>query len=93
MGGFKTSQLKKTAIQSIALKLSKKITNFGRVMDKQSKHIDPSAVHPEVLAKMLGLQVQIIQKHISEGAPVAPDGTMNIITYAAWLNSRITHGS
>ncbi|HBG28598.1 MAG: hypothetical protein A2Y10_08630 [Planctomycetes bacterium GWF2_41_51] len=54
--------------------------------------INPAALSPETAAKMLGLQVGIVQKHISQGAPVGTDGTINLIHYSAWLNSRMTHG-
>ncbi|MEN6385971.1 MAG: hypothetical protein ABFD79_12350 [Phycisphaerales bacterium] len=55
--------------------------------------INPAVLSPETAAKMLGLQVEIVQKHISQGAPVADDGTINLIHYAAWLNSRINNGN
>ena len=54
--------------------------------------INPAALTPETAAKMLGLQVDIVRKHISQGAPVAADGTINLVNYCAWINSRITHG-
>ena len=31
--------------------------------------INPAALTPETAAKMLGLQVDIVRKHISQGAP------------------------
>ena len=55
--------------------------------------LNPAALTVEIAAKMLGIQVQIVQKHIEEGAPVAADGTINLVHYGAWLNSRIQHGS
>ncbi|OHB61375.1 MAG: hypothetical protein A2Y12_11540 [Planctomycetes bacterium GWF2_42_9] len=55
--------------------------------------INPAALSPEMAAKMLGLQVEIVGKHISQGAPVAPDGTINLVNYAAWLCSRINNGN
>jgi len=54
--------------------------------------INPAALTPETAAKMLGLQVDVVQKHIAQGAPVAADGCLNLIQYAAWLNSRINNG-
>lgn len=54
--------------------------------------INPAALRPETAAKMLGLQVDVVRKHISQGAPVAADGTINLIHYSAWLNSRMPHG-
>ncbi len=47
--------------------------------------LNPAALTVEMVAKMLGIQVQIVQKHISEGAPVAADGTINLVHYGAWL--------
>ena len=54
--------------------------------------LNPAALTVEMAAKMLGLHAQIVQKHIDEGAPVAADGTINLVHYGAWLNSRIKHG-
>ena len=61
--------------------------------DKDNLHLNPLAISPENLAKMLGLAVEIVRKHVAQGAPVAADGTMNLIHYGAWLNTRINHGS
>ena len=47
--------------------------------------LNPAALTVEMVAKMLGIQVQIVQKHIAEGAPVAADGTINLVHYGAWL--------
>jgi hypothetical protein len=59
-----------------------------------AKHaINPAALSPETAAKMLGLPLEVVQKHIREGAPVGPDGTINLIHYSAWLNSRINYGN
>ena len=48
-----------------------------------TKQINPAALSPETAAKMLGLQVDIVRKHIAQGAPVAADGTISLISYAA----------
>jgi hypothetical protein len=58
-----------------------------------TKQINPAALSPETAAKMLGLPLDVIQKHIAQGAPVAADGTINLIHYAAWLNSRENYGN
>jgi hypothetical protein len=58
-----------------------------------TKQINPAALTPETAAKMLGLQVEIVQKHILQGAPAAADGTINLVHYGAWLNSRINNGN
>jgi hypothetical protein len=67
---------------------------MSEIMPENSqKPLNPAAITPEMAAKLLGLPSEIIHKHINEGAPVAADGTMNLIHYAAWLNGRVSHGS
>jgi len=34
-----------------------------------------------------------IRKDISSGAPVNPDGTMNLVHYAAWLIKELENGN
>ena len=34
-----------------------------------------------------------IRKDINSGAPVNPDGTMNLVHYAAWLIKELENGS
>ena len=36
---------------------------------------------------MLGLPEKTVREHIDQGAPTNPDGTVNLIRYAAWLNA------
>ncbi|MBI1375194.1 MAG: hypothetical protein GC159_20950 [Phycisphaera sp.] len=47
----------------------------------------PATIAPDALARMLGLPVEVVRRHIDEGAPVNPDGTVNLVHYAAWLNA------
>jgi hypothetical protein len=54
--------------------------------------LNPTALSIDMAAKMLGLPAEIIHKHIAQGAPTAADGTINLVHYGAWLNSRIHHG-
>jgi len=58
-----------------------------------TKQDNPAALALETAAKMLGLPVEIVQKHISQGAPTAADGTINLVHYGAWLNNRINNGN
>ncbi|HPC65559.1 MAG TPA: hypothetical protein P5175_10495 [Anaerohalosphaeraceae bacterium] len=51
--------------------------------------LNPSALTVEMAAKMLGLQAEIVRKHIEQGMPTAADGTINLVHYGAWLNSRL----
>jgi len=55
--------------------------------------LNPTALSIDVAAKMLGLPAEIIHNHITHGAPTAADGTLNLVHYGAWLNSRIYHGN
>jgi hypothetical protein len=51
--------------------------------------LNPSALTVEMAAKMLVLPAEIVRKHIEQGMPTAADGTINLVTYGAWLNSRL----
>jgi hypothetical protein len=48
--------------------------------------VDPSALSMPVAAKLLGLSEAALRRHVDQGLPVNPDGTLNLVTYAAWLN-------
>jgi hypothetical protein len=51
----------------------------------------PNAVSLADAAKLLSkiggrlVTVEILQRDIAAGAPVNPDGTINLVMYAAWL--------
>ena len=49
----------------------------------------PAALTAADMARLLGEPVEVVQKHLAEGAPRAADGTMNLVHYAAWLNMRL----
>jgi len=49
----------------------------------------PTALTAADVARLLGVPVEVVQKHLAEGAPRAADGTMNLVHYAAWLNMRL----
>lgn len=49
--------------------------------------LSPANIAPDALARMLGLASDVVQRHIDQGAPVNPDGTINLVHYAAWLNA------
>jgi len=42
----------------------------------------------EQLARLLDIPAETIRRHIAEGAPTAPGGTINLVHYAAWLNRK-----
>ena len=48
--------------------------------------MNPTALSIEQAAKLLGTKADVIRRHISEGMPTGPGGTVNLVTYAAWLN-------
>ena len=54
--------------------------------DQQKAALNPAAMPINELARMLGLPEKTLRDHIDEGAPANPDGTMNLVHYAAWLN-------
>jgi hypothetical protein len=43
----------------------------------------------DTLPKLLGLPQEVIDAHVKAGAPVARDGTVNLIHFAAWLNQQL----
>ena len=49
--------------------------------------MNPSAMAVEEAAKALGVSEDMLRNDIANGAPTNPDGTMNLVYYAAWLVS------
>ena len=54
--------------------------------EKAKTGLSPSALTTKDAAKALGLAEDMLKKDVAAGAPTNPDGTINIIHYAAWLN-------
>ena len=60
--------------------------------------INPQALRLEDLARILTasgpkpVTVEMIQADIKDGVLVNPDGTMNLVNYAAWLVKETLHG-
>ena len=52
--------------------------------------LDPTALTVEELARMLGLRREMLEADLEAGAPRNPDGTLNLVHYAAWLNTVLT---
>jgi len=54
--------------------------------------VDPLALTVAQAAKILSavgggrVTEEMIRRHIAEGAPTTPDGRINLVNYAAWLN-------
>lgn len=51
--------------------------------------VDPANLKPPQLAKLLSLPVATIEAHIERGAPTSPEGTVNLVEYAAWCNQQL----
>jgi len=54
------------------------------------KKLDPGAIPAEELARALAslgghVTVENVRQDVADGAPTNPDGTLNLIHYAAWL--------
>ncbi len=37
--------------------------------------------------------VAMLQQHVDDGTPLNPDGTLNMVNYAAWLVREIANGN
>jgi hypothetical protein len=59
--------------------------------DRQDERqvLNPAALAVADAARLLGVPLDVVQKHLAEGAPRAGGGTMNLIHYAAWLNREL----
>lgn len=51
---------------------------------------NPAALTTEQLARMLGIDAEKVRDHVAAGAPTGPDGRINLVHYAAWLNREMT---
>lgn len=56
--------------------------------DKASQMPD-RAVPVAELARLLGCEEVAIRADLDAGAPANPDGTINLLHYAAWLNVQL----
>ena len=62
---------------------------------EDNQPLNPNAATPAQLARVLGVPEATIQRHVADGAPTAPDGTISLVHYAAWLNqelNQLNHG-
>ena len=48
--------------------------------------LDPMRLRPEDAARLLGVGRDVIEQDIEDGLPTNADGTVSLVTYAAWLN-------
>ena len=63
-----------------------------------SQPLNPMALTVEQLAQILSatgkrlISVEMIQSDLASGAPKNPDGTVNLVNYAAWLVKEAARG-
>lgn len=50
---------------------------------------NPAALTVQQLAQLLGLAEEKVRRHVVDGVPTAPDGSINLVKYVAWLNHRL----
>ena len=50
---------------------------------------NPAALTVEQLARMLAVSEEKVREHVAAGAPMAADGTVNLVHYVAWLNRQL----
>ncbi len=51
-----------------------------------TKRLDLTALSIQDAVRILGISGERIQADIEMGLPTNPDGTINLVQYAAWLN-------
>lgn len=67
-------------------------------MSLEKSAVDPNRLSAAQLAKLLSAaaRVQIPLEHITadlaDGAPTNPDGTLNLVQYAAWVVKEMGRG-
>lgn len=65
--------------------------------DSTKSKLHPSSLSKEDLVQLLSrigqpVSLRIIDADLAAGAPVNPDGTMNLVHYAAWLLQEMHRG-
>ena len=65
---------------------------------RQGPQLNPQALRLADLARILSalgtrsVMAEMLQADIGAGAPTNPDGTINLVNYAAWLVGEMGHG-
>ena len=55
----------------------------------EKKTLNPMAMSVDEAAKTLSLPREWLEQDLAAGAPANPDGTINLVHYAAWLNLQL----
>lgn len=67
-------------------------------MGNEKGSVDPNRLTPDQAAKLLSAAAKIripaeqINTDVANGAPQNPDGTINLVHYAAWLVKEMGRG-
>jgi len=51
--------------------------------------VNPAALTIAQAARLLSVAEEKVRDHVAGGLPTGPGGTINLVTYAAWLNQRL----
>jgi hypothetical protein len=51
--------------------------------------MNPAGLAVEEAARLLSLPVEKVREHVARGLPTGPDGRINLVQYAAWLNKEM----
>lgn len=51
--------------------------------------LDPARLTLAEIARLLQLNQETLERHLAEGVPRNPDGTINLVHYGAWLNAKM----
>ena len=49
--------------------------------------VDMRSLSTEEAAELLGLPAETVREHIARGLPLRTDGRVDLVVYAAWLNT------
>jgi hypothetical protein len=57
--------------------------------------LNPAALTLKKAAQALGISEESLAADLAAGAPANPDGSINLVHYAAWINRQMgsSHGS
>ena len=67
--------------------------------DNNKPTLNPTAMTPDDAARLMAkvgghrTDVELLQEDIASGAPTNPDGTLNLVHYAAWLVKEMGRGN
>lgn len=59
----------------------------------QDRQLNPVRLSAQDAARVLGVDVALIERDLDDGLPANSDGTLNLVSYAAWLNMQLRQGA